>query len=92
MLRKRDTFKLGMTVIVMFVLLLGCLWFIGGSGLFGARRQTIVVRFASGATMPELAEGSIVTYFGQQVGVVVETEIVVDVDAVDPAIKDQPLQ
>ena len=88
--RKRDTFKLGMTVIVMFVLLLGCLWFIGGGRLFSAQRKTIVVRFASGGTMPELAEGSFVTYFGQQVGAVVKTDSVVGLDPRDPTIKDQP--
>ena len=40
MRRKRDTFKLGITVITMFLLLVGSLWFIGGGGLFRRVRHT----------------------------------------------------
>ena len=89
MRRKRDTFKLGITVITMFLLLVGSLWFIGGGGLFRKQHQVIIVRFAPGGTMPEISEGSFVTYFGQKVGVVVATDIVVDADPLDPTITDQ---
>lgn len=89
MRRKRDTFKLGLTVITMFLLLVGSLWFIGGGGLFRKQHQVIIVRFAPGGTMPEISEGSFVTYFGQKVGVVVATDIVVDADPLDPTITDQ---
>lgn len=89
MAAKRDTFKLGLTVIIMFGLLVGCLWFIGGSRLFAAPRSVIVVRFAPGGTMPEISAGSFVYYFGQKVGVIEQTSIVEDVDIKDPTVTDQ---
>lgn len=89
MRRKRDTFKLGIAVITMFLLLVGSLWFIGGGGLFRKQHQVIIVRFAPGGTMPEISEGSFVTYFGQKIGIVLTTDIVVDIDPRDATITDQ---
>ncbi len=87
--RKRNTFKLGITVIIMAALLVGCLWFIGGRGLFAVQRSVIVVRFSPSGAMPEISEGSFVTYFGQKVGVVLWAGIVEDVDLEDQTITDQ---
>lgn len=87
--RKRDTFKLGIAVMVMAFLLVACLLFIGG-GLFVAQQGVLVVRFRPGGSMPEISEGSVVTYFGQQVGLVVKTEIVEEQDAEDSKIAGEP--
>jgi len=87
--RKRDTFKLGIAVMVMAFLLVACLLFIGG-GLFVAEQGVFVVRFRQGGSMPEISEGSVVTYFGQQVGLVAKTEIVEDKVAEDSTIAGQP--
>ncbi len=87
--RKRDTFKLGIAVMVMAFLLVACLLFIGG-GLFVTEQGVFVVRFRQGGSMPEISEGSVVTYFGQQVGLVAKTEIVEDKDAEDSTIAGQP--
>ncbi len=80
MSRKRDTFKLGIAVLVMAFLLVACLLFVG-SDLFVAKQGVLVVRFRPGGSMPEISEGSVVTYFGQKVGAVVSTAFVEDVDA-----------
>ena len=87
--RKRDTFKLGIAVIVMAFLLVACLLFIGSGGLFVSEHGVLIVRFRPGGSMPEISEGSVVTYFGQQVGLVVKTEIVEDRDAEDSTIAGQ---
>lgn len=78
MATKRNTFKLGLSVLVMFLLLFGCLLFIGGGDLFAGRKSLILVRFPPGGSMPEITKGSFVTYFGQKVGVVKSTRLVVD--------------
>ena len=88
MSRKRDTFKLGIAVMVMFFLLVACLLFIG-SDLFVAKQSVLVVRFRPGGSMPEISEGSVVTYFGQKVGLVVKAVIVEDGDAEDSTIVGQ---
>ncbi|MCH8912860.1 MAG: hypothetical protein IIA33_04760 [Planctomycetes bacterium] len=88
--RKRDTFKLGMAVIVMAFLLVACLLFIGSGGLFVSEHGVLIVRFRPGGSMPEISEGSVVTYFGQKVGLVVKTELVEDRDAEDSTIVGQP--
>ena len=87
--RKRDTFKLGIAVMVMAFLLLACLLFIGG-GLFVTEQGILIVRFRPGGSMPEISEGSVVTYFGQKVGLVVKAVIVEDRDAEDSTIAGQP--
>ncbi len=76
MRRKRNTFRLGLTLIVMFVLLVACLVFIGSKGLQPVARTEFTVMFEPGPAMPELTEGSFVTCFGQKVGQVVSTSIV----------------
>jgi len=88
--RKRDTFKLGIAVIAMAFLLVACLLFIGGGGLFVSERGVLIVRFRPGGSMPEISEGSVVTYFGQKVGTVVKSEIVDDRDVKDSTTADQP--
>ncbi len=80
--RKRDTFKLGIAVIAMAFLLVSCLLFIGG-GLFVTEQGVLIVRFRPGGSMPEISEDSVVTYFGQKVGLVVSTAFVEDGDAED---------
>ncbi|MCH8851410.1 MAG: hypothetical protein IID41_02020 [Planctomycetes bacterium] len=87
--RKRDTFKLGIAVMVMAFLLVACLLFIGG-GLFVTEQGILIVRFRPGGSMPEISEGSVVTYFGQKVGLVVKAVIVEDRDAEDSTIAGQP--
>ncbi len=89
MSRKRDTFKLGIAVLVMAFLLVACLLFIGG-GLFATEQGVLVVRFRPGGSMPEISEGSVVTYFGQKVGLVVKSEFVEDTDAEDSTTAAQP--
>ncbi len=89
MSRKRDTFKLGIAVMVMAFLLVACLLFIGG-GLFTTEQGALIVRFRPGGSMPEISEGSVVTYFGKKVGLVAKSEIVDDTDAEDSATSGQP--
>lgn len=57
----------------MFVLLVACLLFIAGSDLLRPAQKELLVRFAPGVTLPELARGSFVTYLGQKVGYVTQT-------------------
>lgn len=87
--RKRDTFKLGIAVIVMAFLLVACLLFIGG-GLFVTEQGVLIVRFRPGGSMPQISEGSVVTYFGKKVGLVAKSEIVDDTNAEDSATSGQP--
>ncbi|MCO6435540.1 MAG: hypothetical protein J5J06_00455 [Phycisphaerae bacterium] len=82
--RPRNTLRLGVTVVVMFVLLVACLLFIAGSDLFRPTRKELIVRFAPGTTLPELGRGSFVTYLGQKIGAVSETRFVEMPDAGDP--------
>ena len=83
--RNRDTFKLGIAVMAMAFLLVACLLYIGGGGLFVSEQGVLIVRFRPGGSMPEISEGSVVTYFGQKVGVVAKATIVKEKDDEDSA-------
>lgn len=84
MSHKRNNFRLGITVIVMFVLLFGSLIFIGGGELFKPDVVPLTVRFVPGTSLPEISPGSFVTYFGQPVGKVVSAELVTGTDPRQP--------
>ncbi len=83
-MHKRDTFKLGLTVIVLFLLFVFAVIFIGGDQLLESEQDRVRVRFRAGHSLPELTHGSFVTYFGQKIGTVVDARIVEDVDPDDP--------
>lgn len=89
MTKKRDTFKLGLTVIVMLALLLAFVLFLGGGEIFASRQAGLLVRLRPGLAMPEISKGSFVSYLGQRVGTVTDTRIIEDTDPDDPAVKDQ---
>lgn len=84
MSRAPDHFRLGLTVLLMFALFIGCLLFIGGKGLWQKEMRPLTVRLAAGPAMPEISAGSLVTCFGQPVGKVVSTEFIMDVDPEAP--------
>jgi len=67
----------------------GGLLFIGGSDFFKPAETAIVIRFVQGSSMPEITEGSFVTYLGQKVGQVIDSGFVEGVDPDNPAIQDQ---
>ncbi len=90
MARKRDTFKLGIAVMIMAFLLVACLLFVGG-GLFVAEQGALLVRFRPGGSMPEISEGSVVTFFGQKVGLVARAAIVEEGDSKDSTTASQPV-
>lgn len=81
---KRDGFRLGLAVIVMFVLFVACLIFVGGRGLFQERTRQLTVRFQAGPGMPEIVAGSRVVCFGQGVGKVIATHFVDGIVPDDP--------
>ncbi|MCB9849545.1 MAG: hypothetical protein H6817_02435 [Phycisphaerales bacterium] len=80
---KRNNFQLGLAVIVMFVLFVGCMLFIGAKGIFSEKSRSITVRLAAGPALPEISKGSVVTCFGQQVGKVIDTHFVIGTDPDD---------
>jgi len=84
MAAKRDNYRLGITIIVMFVLFFSCLLFIGSKGLFEAEKREFIVRFEAGPAMAEIVPGSRVTCFGQAVGKVLDTGYVKGDDPQDP--------
>jgi hypothetical protein len=77
--KKRNTFVLGLTVLVMTGLFVAILLFIAGRGFRGKDTRLLHVRFLAGPGMPELSEGCKVICFGQQVGKILETRFVNDV-------------
>ncbi|NOX58883.1 MAG: hypothetical protein GXP29_08510 [Planctomycetes bacterium] len=81
MARKRNTFALGLALLVMFSVFVGFLLFIGAKGVFPPKTHEFVARFGLGAAMPEIVPGSRVNCFGQAVGKVIETKFV---EAPDP--------
>jgi hypothetical protein len=81
MAKKRNTFALGLALLVMFSLFVGFLFFVGAKGFFRPATQELVVRFGLGAAMPEIVNGSRVNCFGQAVGKVIDTRFV---EAPDP--------
>ncbi len=90
MAKKRNTFTLGLTLLVMFSLFVGFLLFIGAKGLFRPATQEFIVRFGLGAAMPEIVNGSRVNCFGQAVGKVIETNFVEAPDPTGRSKKDIP--
>jgi hypothetical protein len=84
MSKQRNDFRLGLTVLVMFALLVGCLLFIGGKGLSRATTRTLTVRMQAKPAMPEISKGSLVICFGQPVGKVVDTHFVSGPDPAAP--------
>lgn len=71
MAKRRDTFALGITAIVVFALFFGAIIFIGQSNLFAEDTITIHVRFPTDAALPqELKTGSSIYYGMQHVGTV----------------------
>ena len=89
MARKRNTFLLGITLIVMFLLFVGVLLFIGSKGFVDGEMRPLLVRFPAMAGMPEINAGSFVMCLGQKVGKVEDTRLVEDVDPGEPAVKDR---
>ncbi len=81
MAKKRNTFTLGLTLLVMFTMFVAFLLFIGSQGIFRPETREFTVRFGLGAAMPEIVKGSRVNCFGQAVGKVVETNFI---EAPDP--------
>ncbi len=81
----RNPVRLGITIVVMFVLFFAMLIFIGKGDFFRPAEKTLTVRFPSGVAMPEINDGAFVTYFGQKVGKVVSTRVVEDADPANPA-------
>jgi hypothetical protein len=77
MARKRNTFTLGITLIVMFLLFVGVLLFIGSKGIVRGEMRPLVVRFPSMAGL------------GQKVGKVIDTRLIEDVDPTEPTVKDR---
>jgi ABC-type transporter Mla subunit MlaD len=66
MARKRDTFALGLTAIVVFVLFFGAVIFIGQGNLFADDSISVLIRFPTNVALPqELKTGSAI-YFGMQ--------------------------
>ncbi|MCG3139139.1 MAG: hypothetical protein HJJLKODD_03018 [Phycisphaerae bacterium] len=86
--RTRRNFRLGLTVILMFALLVWCVIFIGGRNWNTSKQTTLLVRFAAGVPLPELGDGSFVTYFGQKVGKVVATHFINGQDPRQPEIQE----
>jgi len=68
MAKGRNTFALGLTVLVMLGLFIGVLVFIGVSDVWGEPVRPITVRFASTLTLPPLKTGSQVLFAGQPAG------------------------
>lgn len=77
--KRRDTFRLGLAVIVIFSLFVGVLLFIGG-GWKRDPRVPFVVRFRHTLTLPLLEEDAEIIGFGLVVGKVKELSEVEDVD------------
>ncbi len=71
----RNNFRLGITVICMFILFVACLLFIAGRGFFQPDTNRLTVRLQTGPALPEIGPGSKVTCFGRPVGEVVDTVI-----------------
>lgn len=90
MAKKRNTFTLGLTLLVMFSLFVGFLLFVGAKGFFRPATQELVVRFGLGAAMPEIVSGSRVNCFGQAVGKVIDTRFVEAPDPTGRSKKDIP--
>jgi len=85
---KHNNFRLGLTVIIMFALFVGCLLYIGGKGLFHPSMRELTVRLAAGPAMPEISQGSLVTCFGRQVGKVISWTLKKGTDPRDARITD----
>ncbi len=90
MAKKRNTFTLGLTLLVMFGVFVGFMLFVGAQGIFNPPTQEFVVRFGLGAAMPEIVKGSRVNCFGQAVGKVVDTVFVEAPDPTGRSKEDQP--
>ncbi len=88
MSKKRNNFRLGLTIIIMGSLFVACLIFIGSGAMFKPQTREFVVRFTAGSGMPEIVAGSKVTCFGQTVGKVTETSFESETNGDDSRLPD----
>ncbi len=74
--KTRDTFKLGLAVLIMAALLLVLVISISSGTFSTAKREILVLRFSAGNPLPPIAKGSPVLYLGQKIGSVIDAEII----------------
>ncbi len=74
--KKRNPFRLGLTVITMIGLAVAFALFISGGRLTPSAKKPLLVRFPESPGMPYIGEGSYVHYLGQPVGRVTGTKII----------------